>query len=83
MGAADAPGTCCDDSGGTAFLVDVESVLLKALPLMERTVPEREILRLTNTREKMAEEVLVAALVVDWMTCEAAWSGRFPLTMAL
>jgi len=68
MGAAEVPGTCCDDSGGIAFLVDVESVLLRALRLMERTVPDRLILRFTNTREKMAEDVLAAALVVDWMT---------------
>lgn len=68
MGAAETPGTCCDDSGGIAFLVDVESVLLRALPLMERTVPDRLILRFTNTREKMEEDLLAAALVVDWMT---------------
>lgn len=84
MGAAEeVPGTCCDDSGGIAFLVEVARDLRNALPLNDRTVPDRLILRLTKTLEKIAEEVLAAALVVDWMTCEAACKGLFPLTIAL
>ena len=54
-------GTCCDRSGGMAFLV--KRVLLKALLLMGRRC-QREIPRMTNTREKMAEVVLAAA--VGW-----------------
>jgi hypothetical protein len=56
-------GSCWDDSGGITFLV--EKVLLKALLFKERTVPDKLILRFTNILEKMAEEVLAAALVVD------------------
>jgi hypothetical protein len=59
----EAPGSCWGDSGGTIFLA--EKVLLKALLFKERTVPDKLILRFTNTLEKMAEEVLAAARVVD------------------
>lgn len=57
-----------EDSGGIACLVEEARDRLRALGLRERTVPESEILRLTKTLWKMAEEVLAAALVVDRMT---------------
>lgn len=61
----------------------MEKDLLKAFLFRERTVPDRLILRLTNTLEKSAEDVLAAAVVVEEMTWEAAWRGRFPFIIAL
>lgn len=49
----------------------MEKDLLKALLFKERTVPDRLILFFTNTLEKMAEDVLAAADVVEEMTWEA------------
>jgi len=46
----------------------VEKDLLKALLLRERTVPDKLILFFTNTLEKMAEDVLAAAVVVEERT---------------
>ena len=41
---------------------------LNAPLFRERTVPDRLILRFTNTLEKIAEDVLAAAVVVEEMT---------------
>lgn len=61
----------------------MEKGLLKAFLFKQRTVPDKLSLRFTNTLEKIAEDVLAAAVVVEEMTCDAAWRGRLPLIMAL
>lgn len=61
----------------------MEKDLLKALLLRERTVPDKLILFFTNTLEKMAEDVLAAAVVVEERTWEAARKGFLPFDITL
>lgn len=61
----------------------MEKDLLKALLFRDRTVPDKLILFFTNTLEKMADDVLAAAVVVEEMTWEATWKGRLPFVITL